>query len=180
MTAYACSIVDPSIHGTAFPATYIAPGALQDLGVSATQGSTSGTLNATAPHSLSLAAFTGNTYTLIAANCRQIGNGGEEGVAGSFTQAATAVDVFVPLGFYPTKIELNVGLTTTEVGFYQWMHGMGAYDISALVAADEAEFTSNAIAVYTDSAGGDGNVCYVKLPSGLVVANQVCTFRCIK
>lgn len=179
MTAYACSIVDPTIHGTTFPATYVAPGALQNLGVGSTVGSTSGTLNANAPSSLFVAADTGNTYTLIAANCRSIGSGGGGGICGSFTQAASAVDVFVPVGFYPTKIELNIGLTTTEVGFYQWMHGMGAYDISSLVAADEAEFTSNAIVVVADAAGGDGSVCLVKFPAGLVVANQVCSFRII-
>ena len=180
MTVYACSIVDPAIHGTSFPATYVAPGNLQNLGVGATVGSTSGTLSATAAASLVVAADTGNTYTLIAANCRNIGGGGNDGIAGGFTQAGSAVDVFVPVGFYPTKVELNVGLTTTEVGFYQWMHGMGAYEISSLVAADEAELTTGAIAIFADSAGGDGNVCYVKFPAALVVASQVCTFRILQ
>lgn len=175
MTAYACSIVDPTIHGTSFPATYVAPGSLQFLGVGSTVGSTSGSLPASSP--LYVAADTGNTYTLIAANCRQFGAGGDDGIAGGFTQAGTAVDVFVPVGFYPTKIEINVGLTTTEVGFYQWMHGMGSYEISQLIAADTAELTSGAIAVFADLDGGDGNVCYVKFPAALVVASQVCTFR---
>jgi len=177
MTAYACSIVDPTIHGTSVPSTYVAPGILQNLGVGTTQGSTTGTLNANAPQSLSIAADTGNTYTVLAANCRAIGSGGASGIAGAFTQAASAVDVFVPVGFYPTKIELNVGLTTTEVGFYQWMHGMGVYEISQLVGADTAELTTNAIVVVADSGGGDGNVCYVKFPAALVVASQVCAFR---
>jgi hypothetical protein len=180
MTAYACSIVDPAIHGTSIPATYVAPGNLQNLGVGATAGSTTGTLNANAPATLSIAADTGNTYTVIAANCRGIGGDGNGGIAGAFTQAGSAVDVFVPVGFYPTKVELNVGLTTTEVGFYQWMHGMGAYEISQLVAADTAELTTGAIAVVADSDGGDGNVCYVKFPAALVVASQVCSFRILK
>jgi hypothetical protein len=177
MTAYACSIVDPTIHGTSFPATYVAPGNLQNLGVGSTAGSTSGTLNANAPATLSIAADTGNTYTLIAANCRFVGGGDTVGIAGAFTQAGTAVDVFVPIGFYPTKVELNVALSTTEVGFYQWMHGMGADMIASLVGADEASTATAAITVVADSDGGDGNVCYVKFPAALVVASQLCCFR---
>lgn len=173
MTAFA--IVDPAIHGTSFPSTYVAPGNLQNMGVSATVGSTSGSVSQSAAAPISTSGS--DTYTLIAANCRQVGGEGNDGIAGGFTQAGSAVAVFIPVGFYPTKIELNVGLTTTEVGFYQWMHGMGAYEISSLVAADEAELTTGAIAVFADSAGGDGNVCYVKFPAALVVASQVCTFR---
>ncbi len=173
MTAYA--IVDPAIHKTSFPATYVAPGNLQAMGVSATQGSTTGSVNQSAAAPIS--ASGSDTYTLIAADCRQIGPGGAGGIAGGFTQAGSAVAVFIPVGFYPTKIELNVGLTTTEVGFYQWMHGMGVYTISSLVAADEAEYTTNGIVVVADAAGGDGNVCYVKFPAALVVASQVCSFR---
>ena len=177
MTAYACSIVDPTIHGTTFPATYVAPGNLQFLGVGSTQGSTSGTLSTTAAGTLQVVADTGNTYTLLAANCRAVGGEGNSGIAGAFTQAGTAVDVFVPVGFYPTKVELNVALSTTEVGFYQWMHGMGVDMIASLVAADEASTATAVISVVADADGGDGNVCYVKFPAALVVASQLCCFR---
>ena len=172
MTAFA--IIDPALNGTSVPATYVAPGNLQNLGVGATVGSTSGSINANAAAAIGVGT---DTYTVLAANCRPVGAGGASGIAGSFTQAGSAVAVFIPVGLYPTKIELNVGLTTTEVGFYQWMHGMGAYEISSLVGADEAELTTNAIVVVADSAGGDGNVCYVKFPAALVVASQVCSFR---
>ena len=170
------SFVDTTIHGTTFPATYVAPGILQYMGASATPGTTSGTLSG---NQLSGIGGT-DTYTLIAADCLPIGAESNGGIAGGFTAAASAVDIYIPVGFYPTKIELNVGLTTTEVGFYQWMHGMGVYNIDSLVAADEAEFTTNAITVIADSAGYKGSVCIVKIPLALAVANQICTFRIAK
>ena len=170
------SFVDTTIHGTTFPATYVAPGILQYMGVSTTPGSTSGTLSGNQQSGIGGT----DTYTLIAANCVPVGQESSDGIAGAFTAASTAVDIYIPIGFYPTKIEVNVGLTTSEVGFYQWMHGMGAYNIDSLVAADEAEFTTNAITVIADSAGYKGNVCIVKIPLALAVASQVCTFRIAK
>ena len=168
------SFVDCALHGTTIPSTYVAPGPLQWMGVAATVGSSSGTLSGNQQSGLGGT----DTYTVIAANCRQVGGEGNDGIAGGFTAAGAAVDVYIPVGFYPTKIELNVGLTTTEVGFYQWMHGMGAYEISSLVGADEAELTSGAISVIVaDNSGGDGAVCIIKFPLALVVASQVCTFR---
>lgn len=159
-------IIDCSLHTSSVPATYIAPGALQLLGVAATQGSTTGTI----PTNAALA-FSADTYTITPGNII-MGNDSDV-IAGSFT--GTGAAVVIPVGFYPSHIQV---VNWTGVIKWEWMAGAPATDtMKTVTAGTETSDTTSAITVTSDGAGGNGNVCYVTLSAALAVNAQVISFR---
>lgn len=160
-------IVDVSLHNASVPSTYIAPGLLQALGVSATQGSTTGTFAAGAQ----IPAFSGNTYTLTPGNIVQ---GPDADVIAGFL-TGTGAAVIIPIGFFPTKVEV---INWTGVIKWEWMYGAPATDsLKVVTAGTETSDTGSAVLVTADTAGGNGDVCYVVISATLAVNAQVLSFR---
>lgn len=165
----AINIIDASLHVSAFPATYVAPGLLQALGVSATPGSTSGTLSANAP--VGSYGPAGDTYTLLIGNILQ--GPDADVIAGNFTGAGNLV--VIPVGFAPSNIEV---INWTGVIKWQWMAGAPSTDtLKTVTGGTTTADTTSAITVVTDAAGGGGDVCYIVLSAALAVSTDVISFR---
>lgn len=164
----AMNFIDTQIHGSSYPATYVAPGTLQWFGVSATQGSTSGTLPASPPSG----AYGSNTYTMLVGN--PLGNQSTGSVAGYFTSNNNLT--VIPVGFVPTRIKI---WNDTDGIEWEWMYGMAATHTIKTNTTGPAitNDTSSAIVVYADSAGGQGDVAYVQLSAALCGNSKRIAFR---
>ena len=175
MTNMIIDYIDPAFHGSSFPATYVAPGNLQALGVAATQGApaAAASLPATSPQYV---AGDTNTYTLRAASARQ-SSGGDLTLS---VAAATASLNFavIPVGFFPSKIEV---LYNNAV-LYQWF--AGSTDIFILtVSGNTVTVAANGtgyVQVTADAAGGDGSVCYITLGATILSSTGAYTVRVSK
>lgn len=148
-------IVDASLHTSTVPSTYVAPGILQFMGVSATQGSTTGTLPASPLSGL----YGGDTYTIVSGNIVPLPVGG---IAGNYT--STGVAAVIPVGFAPTYV---MAYDETAGVKYEWHQGMSAgYAIvTTLGAAGAASVvhTGSLFTITADPAGGSGDVNIVTL-----------------
>ena len=177
MTTVASLIVDCSLHASSVPATYVAPGPLQNIGVSATQGSTTGTLSATAPQvPSSLTVTNTNTYTVVSGNVRLLGSNGGDGICGYVTAANAADDIIIfPIGFTPTRIEIfNEGAGTK----YDWFFGQTAGKmVLTTLSAPTLVDTATQIKLDLDSAGGDGNACIVSFVASVMAGGDLFCYR---
>lgn len=164
----AMTFIDPAIHGSSYPSTYIAPANLQWFGVSSTQGSTTGTLPANPPSGV----YGSNTYTLLGASCSLHGSAGV--LSGYFT--ARGEITVIPCGFAPTKVEI---WNDTDGIMWTWMLGMAsthAYKENTTGPALTVD-TGSAIVVNADAAGGLGDVDYVALSATLAGSSKLLSFR---
>lgn len=159
-------IIDAALHVSSVPATYVAPGLLQAFGVSGTQGSTTGTLSATAP----ISAFSGDTYTITPGNIVQ--GPDADVIAGHFSGAGSAV--VIPVGFAPTMIKI---IDWTNDIVWEWMPGAPAAADSMKITTATAVDTGSAILVTADAAGGAGDVNYITLSATLAAASAALSFR---
>ena len=163
----AMNFVDPTLHVSSFPATYVAPGLLQWFGVSATPGSTTGTLPTT-PQS---GVYGGNTYTVLSANVDQ--NATADCISGYFTGNGNLT--VIPIGFAPTWVEI---IDWTAGTTWKWMLGAPSTDALKITNAPAVTVdTGSAIVDTADAAGGLGDVTYIALSATLCVNAHVISFR---
>lgn len=159
-------IIDPALHVSAVPATYVAPANLQNFGVAATPGSTTGTLAGG-----NISTYTGDTYTVTPANC--VLNSTADILSGYFT--GTGALAVIPVGFVPTRVK---AINWTDGITYEWAFGAPATDtIKNTTSADNAVDTGTAILVTADASGGNGSVTFVTLSATLCVNAKVISFR---
>jgi hypothetical protein len=160
-------LIDPAIHGTSFPATYVPPGYLQAFGVPATQGGTTGTLGSNGL----VSTYGGDTFTIVAASCWQ---DNDNVLTGNFS--ATGAVVVIPVGFAPKKISV---WNDTDGILWTWMAGMAATHTMKLNSTGPAftNDTGSAIVVFPDAAGGSGDVDYVQLSATLAANAKALCFR---
>lgn len=158
-------IVDPTLNGSAVNSNYTTPGSLLNLGVPVGQapGSTTGTLGSTG----GVTTYSGDTYTIVAANA--IYDPTSNVAAGFLT--ATGALIILPIGFQPTKVEV---IDWTGVIKWEWMLGAPATDtLKVVTAGTETADTTSGITVTTDKAGN----CIVALTAALAVSTHVLSFR---
>lgn len=159
-------IIDPTLHGSTIPSTYVAPGNLQNFGVAATPGSSTGTLAGG-----NISTYTGDTYTVVAANA--VLDNDSDVLSGYFT--GTGALAVIPVGFVPTRITLT---NWTDTKKYEWERGAPSTDSwYTVTGADPTVDTGTAILVTADAAGGAGDVCFVTLSAAACVSAKVLSFR---
>ena len=176
MTTINTLFVDPTIHGSAFPATYVVPGSLQALGCTgASPGSSTGTASAASPWYV--AADT-NTWTLVAANCVSFGGGADDGIAGYLTvpTLTNVTNLIIPVGFAPSHIHV---IDWTNYVEYEWF--LGAPSTKTLKRSASSTYNSvdgNTIITFTaDADGGVGNTGYITILTSIFTAADVVSFR---
>ena len=177
MTTVASLIVDTSLHISTIPATYVAPGPLQQIGVSATSGSTTGTLSSSAVQvPSSLTASNTNTYTVLAASVIPLGSGAEDGIAGYIPTSTDANDIIIfPLGFYPTYVMF---FNETAGVKYEWWYGMTAkHMMVTTLSGPTIADTNSLIYIDADSDGGVGNACIVSVSATIAAGADLLCFR---
>jgi hypothetical protein len=177
MSTVTSIIVDCALHISTVPATYVAPGPLQQIGVSATAGSTTGTLSSTAVQvPSSLTASNTNTYTVVGASIIPTGSGAEDGIAGYIPTGSDANSILIfPLGFYPTKIEF---FNETAGVIYTWVYGMTAkHMIVTTLSTPTIVDTNTLIYIDADSDGGVGNSCIVSVSATIAAGADLLCFR---
>ena len=163
------NFIDPSLHIATFPATYVPPGLLANLGVSA--GGTVATSSYTTASTMTSGPYSGNTGVVIPGNVIQ--GPDADHISGNFTGAGNIV--VIPVGFFPSNIEI---IDWTGVIKWQWMAGAPATDtLKVVTAGTETADTTTGISVVADKAGGSGDVCYVVLTAALAVSTHVISFR---
>lgn len=144
--------IDTSLHASSFPATYIVPGFLANLGVSIT----------TTPAAAGL----------LIGNCVQSDD--SDVIAGYFTAAGNAT--ILPVGFAPSRVTI-----TDWTGGFEWVWMLGAPATDTVKKTFSGPTitvdTTSAIVITADAAGGVGNSDYITLSSGLCANNHVLSFR---
>ena len=153
--------IDPALHVSALPATYVPPGQLVAIS------------SAVADPAGGVTASNASTYILVG---NTIQDNDADILAGYFTMGTATFKVVIPVGFAPSRIKVTDWTTFVE---YEWFVGAPATNTIKRTASStyNAVDTGSAITVTADPAGGLGNVCYVTLKASLFSAADVVSFR---
>jgi len=161
------NFIDVSLHASAFPATYVPPGSLQNLGV--TLGGTLTSTTYTTASTMTAGPASGDTGVILLGKTVQ--GPDADVISGVFTGAGNVT--YIPVGFFPTKIEV---IDWSNDIVWEWMFGAPSTDSMKITTATAVD-TGTAITVTADKAGGNGNVTYITLSSTLAASAAVLSFR---
>lgn len=163
------NFLDVSLHTSTFPSTYVPNGLLQSLGV--TTGGTVASGSYTTASTMTSGPGNGDTGVILP--CSAVQGPDADVISGVFTGAGNVV--YIPVGFFPTYIKIG---DWSNYIVWEWMYGApSTFTFKDAAGADVVHDTTTAISVVADSAGGNGNVCYIKLTAGLAASSAVLSFR---
>lgn len=179
MTSTTYDFIDVSFHNATFPATYQPPGLLLALGLQIGGANAGSSYTTASMISGPFAPSSGNTSVGVVLPGLIAQGPGADVIAGTFPAAGNVT--VIPVGFFPTKIEI---IDWTGVVKWEWLYGAPAAtapasDILKTVTGgtETVDSSDNAITIVADAAGGNGDVCYILLAAAVAVSGHTLSFR---
>ena len=153
--------IDPALHASAVPSTYVPPGNLVAVSL------------AVADPAAGLTSANNAAYILVG---NTVLDNDSDVLSGYFTMGTATYKVVIPVGFAPTKVTV---VDWTNFVRYEWF--LGAPSTKSIKGSASSTYNSvdsgTAITVTADNSGGLGDVCYVTLAASLFTASDVVSFR---